>query len=61
MKSIPRQHVERADRVYRTSTDAAASLAVTARSFSRMFRRLGMALEHEGAAVASLQRVLESG
>jgi len=39
---IPREWVERAARVYSRNTDAAESLGITARSFSRVCRRHGI-------------------
>ena len=40
--AIPRALVARAARLYTSNTDAAAALAITLRSFSRLCRRYGI-------------------
>jgi len=42
LREIPREWVERAARMYRRNTEAAESLGITTRSFSRVCRRHGI-------------------
>ena len=39
MNGIPREHVERAARVYHHNNDACSALGITLRSFSRLCKR----------------------
>jgi len=41
-KSIPREQVERAARVYKSNQEAAAALRIVAGSFGRLCRKMGI-------------------